>query len=126
MSCDKLVCVYHICICMYIYIYIYIYMYISSNINSVIGTVLNLFFTKRFHTHKKASKITKKHQKHQKNKKHKNITKQKHKNANKWTKINNALKKHLRRKKSLIRLFVFLCLQRKKIEKSLQWKCWFH
>ena len=41
-------------------------MYISSNINSVIGTVLNLFFTKRFHTHKKASKAPKeqKAQKH--------------------------------------------------------------
>ena len=37
--------------------------------------------------------------------KHKNATKQKHKNANKWTKIKNALKKHLREK--LIRLFAF-------------------
>ena len=37
--------------------------------------------------------------------KHKNATKQKHKNANKWTKIKNALKKHLSGKKSLIGLF---------------------
>ena len=64
---------------------------ISSNINEVIKTVLNflLFFTKRFYTHQKAPKSTKKHQKH---KKHKNATKQKHKNANKRTKIKNALK----------------------------------
>ena len=61
---------------------------ISSNINEVIKTVLNLllFFTKRFYTHKKAKKSTKS------TKKQKNRTKQKHKNANKRTKIKNALK----------------------------------
>ena len=58
---------------------------VSSNINEVIKTVENLllFFTKRFYTHKKAPKSTKKHQKAQKTpkntKEHKNATKQKHK-----------------------------------------------
>ena len=80
----------------------------SSNINEVIRAVLNFFFFLR-----KDFARTKKHQKAQKHKKHKNATKQKHKNANKRTKIKNALKKHLRGKKSLIRLFEFLCLQRK-------------
>ena len=37
----------------------------SSNINEVITAVLNLFFTKRFCTHKKHKK-QKKHKKHQK------------------------------------------------------------
>ena len=54
---------------------------------------------------------------------HKNRTKEKHKIANKRTKIKNALKKHLRGKKSLIRLFAYLCLRRKKMKKSLQLKC---
>ena len=67
------------------------------------------FFTKRFYTHKKAQKSTEKQQKH---KKHKNTTKQKHKNVNKRTKIKNAIKKHLRRKNSLSRVFAFLCLLR--------------
>ena len=58
---------------------------------------------KRFYTH----------QKHQKHQKHKDATKQKHKNVNKRTKIKNALKKYQREKKSLIRLFAFLCLRRK-------------
>ena len=52
--------------------------------------------------HQQAQKITKKHQKQQKHKKHKNYKntiEQKHKNANKRTKIKNALKKHLRGKK---------------------------
>ena len=82
----------------------------SSNINEVIQTVLNflLFFYKKI-LH--AQRSTKNHQKH---KQHKNTTKQKHKNANKQTKIKNALKKYLRGKKSLIRLFAFLCLRRKK------------
>ena len=44
---------------------------------------------------------------------HKNTIKQKQKNANKQTKIKNAFKKHLRGKKSLIRLFAFLWLRRK-------------
>ena len=51
----------------------------------------------RFYTHKKHKKNTR-HQKVPKstknNLKYKNITKQKHKNANKGTKIKNALKKH--------------------------------
>ena len=63
------------------------------------------------------------HQKHQKHQKHKDAGKKKHKNANKRTKIKNALKKHLRGKKSLIRLCAFLCARRKqnrKKENSLQ------
>ena len=74
----------------------------SSNVNEVIRAVLNslFFFTKIFRTHQKH----KKHQKHQKHKKHK-----KHKNANKPTKIKNALEKHLREEKSLIQLCAFLC-----------------
>ena len=82
----------------------------SSNINEVIKTVLNVllfFYEKILH----AEKSTKKHQMH---KKHKNITKQKHKYANKRTKIKNTLEKHLRGKRPLIRLFVYLCLRRKK------------
>ena len=92
---------------------------VCSSINEVIKTVLNFllfFYEKILH----APKSTKKH------KRHKNLTKQKHKNANKRTKIKNMLKKHLRGKKSLIRFFVFLCLRRKKIEESLQRKCWSH
>ena len=93
---------------------------ISSNINEVIKRVLNFllfFYEKILHT----PKSTKKH------KKHKSITKQKHKYANKRIKIKNTLKKHLRGKKSLIRLFAYLCLRKKKeIEETLQWKCWCH
>ena len=62
--------------------------------------------------HQKALKRTKKHKKHQKIQKrnqHKYA-----KNANKRTKIKNALKKHLRGKESLIRLLAFLRLRRKK------------
>ena len=56
--------------------FFYKYDHTSSNINEVIKTVLNffVFFTKRFHNHKKAQ------------------------NAYKRTKIKNAPKKHLRRK----------------------------
>ena len=57
---------------------------VGSNINEVIKTTLN-FFIQKLHNHKKAQ------------------------NAYKQTKIKNAPKKHLRGKKSLIRLFVFLC-----------------
>ena len=77
---------------------------ISSNINEVIKTVLNLSFFFFFFFDEKIShapKSTKKHKKHQKHRNHKNITKQKHKNANKRTKIKIALKKHLRGKKYL-------------------------
>ena len=104
----------------------------SSNIDEVIRAFLNFlflfyfFFTKRFRTHHKALKALKAPKNTKKHQKHKNATKQKHKNANKRTRIKNALKKHLRGKKSFIRLFAFLCLRRKKIEKSLQWKCWSH
>ena len=45
---------------------------ISSNINVLIKTVLNLlifFFTERFHTHKKAPKSIEKHKKHHTHKK---------------------------------------------------------
>ena len=56
--------------------FFYKYDHTSSNINEVIKTVLNffVFFTKRFHNHKKAQ------------------------NAYKRTKIKNAPKKHLREK----------------------------
>ena len=102
----------------------------SSNINEVIKIVLNFilfFYEKILHAQKSTKKHKKntrnkkykrhqkhqKHQKAQKTQKHKNITKQKHKNANKRAKIKNALKKHLRGRKSLIHLFAFLCLRRK-------------
>ena len=54
----------------------------SSNVNEVIRSVLNflLFFYERFYTHQKAPKV----QKHNQTKKHKN--------ANKRTKIKNALR----------------------------------
>ena len=95
----------------------------NSNINEVIKAVLNFLFIYLFSfpcikSHQKAQKGTKKHQKL---KKHKNATKQKHKNANKRTEIKNVLKNHLRGKKSLIRIFV---LAKKKMEQSLQCKCW--
>ena len=71
---------------------------VSSNINEVIKTVENLllFFTKRFYTHKKAPKSTKNTKKHQKAQKRNQAKAQ---NANKRTKIKNALKKHLSGKK---------------------------
>ena len=79
--------------------------------NEFIRAVLNFylfFFTKRFCTHKKHQKPQKRNQ-------------AKAQNANKRTKIKNTLKKLLIGKKGLIRLFAFLCLQKKKkIEKSLQ------
>ena len=96
---------------------------VNSNMNEVIRAVLTflLFFTKGFCTHHKAPKITKKDQKSPKiTKKHQKIQKRnqaKAQNANKRTKIENALKKHLSGKKQLIRLFEFLCFlctQRKK------------
>ena len=57
----------------------------------MIKAVVNLllFFTKRFYTHKKAPKSTKKHKKAQKR------NQAKAQNVNKRTKIKNALKKHL-------------------------------
>ena len=86
----------------------------SSNVNEVIRAVLNslYFFTKRFRTHQK----------------HKSINTQSSKSTKRYkrTKIQNALKKHLRGRKSLICLFAFLCFlcarrkenRKKKIEKT--------
>ena len=65
------------------------------------------------HTQKKYKKNTK-HKKHQKALKAQKQNQAKAQNANKPTKIKNMFKKHLREKKSLIRLFAFLCLRRKK------------
>ena len=63
---------------------------ISSNVNKVFRAILNFFFfTKRFHT-------CKKHKTHI----YEQIQKRQH---------FYVLKKHLRRKKSLIHLFAFLC-----------------
>ena len=78
----------------------------SSNINEVIRAVLSSFFLRKEFACTKSTKSSKKHQKPQKLR---NATKQKYKNANKQTKIKNALKKHLRWKKSLTHLFAFLC-----------------
>ena len=72
----------------------------SSNINEVIRAVLNIFFfTKRFYTQKKAPKSTKKYKKDKKHQKAQKRNQAKVQNANKRTKIKNALKKHLRGKK---------------------------
>ena len=78
----------------------------SRNINEVIRAVVNFyFFTKRFRTHQKHQKApkapktpksTKKPKKHQKAQKRNQAKVQ---NANKRTKIKNALEKHLRGKK---------------------------
>ena len=67
--------------------------YLSSNINEVIRAVLNflLFFTKRFRTHRKAPKSTKSTKKHQKAQKAQKRNQAKAQNANKRTKIKNAL-----------------------------------
>ena len=74
-------------------------------------------FTKRFYTHKKAPRSTKSTKKH---KKEKNVTSQKHKNANKQRKIKNALKKHLSEKIDLFAYLRFCACEEKKMEKSLQ------
>ena len=71
--------------------------------------------------HQQAQKITKKYQKHQKHKKHKNYKntiEQKHKNANKRTKIKNALKKHLRGKSNLF-AYLHFCACKGNKQKSL-------
>ena len=90
----------------------------SSNVNEIIRAVLNSFFYKKILHAPKAQK-------------HKDATKQKHKTLQ-AKKKKNALKKHLRGKKSLIRLFAFLVFcafcarEEKKIEKrekSPQCKC---
>ena len=71
---------------------------------------------KRICTYKKAPKSTKKHiqaqkstEKHQKRQKAQKRNQAKPQNANKRTKIKNALKKHLSGKKLLIRLSAILC-----------------
>ena len=74
----------------------------SSNVNEVIRAVLNfILFIKRFHTHTHTHAHTHTH------------THTKHKNVHKRSKIKKAAfyahKKHLRGKKSPIRLFAFLC-----------------
>ena len=73
-------------------------------------------FTKKISHASKSTKITKAQKRNR----------AKAQNANERTKIKSSLKKHPRGKKLLIRLFAFLCLRRKKIEKSLQSKCWSH
>ena len=65
-------------------------------------------------TRTKSAKKNTRHQRHQEAQKAQKRNQAKAQNANKRTKIKNALKKHLRGKKSLIRLFAFLCLRRKK------------
>ena len=79
----------------------------SSNINEVIRAVLNflLFFYEEIShaqistkKHKNAQKRTKKHKKAQKAPKVQKHNQAKVQNANKRTKIKNALKKHLRGK----------------------------
>ena len=94
--------------------------------NEVIKRVLNFllfFYEKILH----APKSTKKHQKAPKSiKSTKNITKQKNKYANKRTKIKNTLKKHLRGKSPIFAYLHICAFEVKKIEESLQWKCWSH
>ena len=93
----------------------------SSNVNEVIRAVLNslfFFFYKKISHASKAPKAPKapKSTKTQPSKSTK-----RYKRTKKILK--NVLKKHLSGKKSLISLFAFLCLRRKKIEKYLQCKC---
>ena len=76
---------------------------VSSNINEVIRAVLNpLFFFYKTILHAPKAQN------------HKNATKQKHKNANKRTKIKNVLKKG---EKAYLRFCAFCALEEKKIEK---------
>ena len=80
------------------------------NTNEIIRAVLNfLFFNKKISHLQKSIKSTKKHQKHKKAPKAQKRNQAKIQNANKQTKIKHALKKHVRGKQSLIRLFAFLC-----------------
>ena len=72
-----------------------------SNLNEVIRVVLNsLFFLQKDFTHTQKHKSTKAQRRNQ----------VKAQNAISEKKIKNTLKKHLRGKKSPIRLFAFLCL----------------
>ena len=79
---------------------------VSSNINEVIRAVLNPFFYKKILHAPKAQN-------------HKNSTKQKHKNANKQSKIKNKLKKGGKVTYSLICVSV-LFVRAKKRKKSPQ------
>ena len=111
-------------------------MHKSSNINEVIRAVSNpllFFYEKISHSPK-----VKKAQKASKGQKAQKASKAKHKSTKtqsskiskcyKRTKIKNTLKKHLRGKKLLIRIFAFLCFscarrkknRKKKIEKAKQ------
>ena len=95
---------------------------LSSNINEVIRAVLNpllFFYEKILHSpkhqkHKKALNAStaqkKKHQKHRSTK----TQPSKSTNRYKRIKIKNALKKHLRGEKLLIRLFAFVLFGRAK------------
>ena len=90
--------------------------HLSSNVNEVIRAVLNsLFFLRKDFARTKSTKSTK-------------TQPSKSTKRYKRTKIKNTLKKYLRGKKSLIRLFAFLCFlcEGKKMEKrkkSPQCKC---
>ena len=74
---------------------------------------LYFFITKRFRTHQKVPKSTKKHKKHQK---HKNATKQKNKTQISEQKLKIRLKTSKGKKVtySLICIFVFFCAHREK------------
>ena len=79
---------------------------LSSDINEVVKTVLNFllfFYIKILHAPKSTKKF----------KKHKNITKRKHKYANKRTKMKNTLKNYLRGK-SHLSAYLRICACEKK------------
>ena len=77
----------------------------------------------------KSTKSSKKRQKHKKHQKAEKRNQAKVKNAYKWTKIKNVLKKHLSAKRNLFTYLGFCVFwacaekKRKKRRKVLQWKC---
>ena len=96
---------------------------ISINLNEVIRTVLNFLFSflrtdfARTKKHKTSQKSTKKYkktqkgsEKHQKHKKAQRRNQAKAQNANKRTKIKNALKKYLNGKKSNLFAYLRFCV----------------
>ena len=99
---------------------------LSSNINEVIRAVLNpllFFYEKILHSpkhqkHKKAlnASTAQKKKKKPKHQKHRSTKTQPSKSTNRYKriKIKNALKKHLRGEKLLIRLFAFVLFGRAK------------
>ena len=98
---------------------------LSSNINEVIRAVLNpllFFYEKILHSpkhqkHKKAlNASTAQKKKKPKHQKHRSTKTQPSKSTNRYKqyKIKNALKKHLRGEKLLIRLFAFVLFGRAK------------